>query len=110
MNTEGIWSQWGVGITEALDFFNEVTENCTTMKRPILRWVLLLSLLLVLSQGVCGEDFPKPIGPVNDFAGIIPASEKQNMDILAREVLQKTGTSVVVATMPTIEDADGEYV
>jgi len=85
-------------------------ENRTTMKRPILRWVILLSLLLVLSQGVWGEDFPKPIGPVNDFAGIIPASEKQNMDILAREVLQKTGTSVVVVTMPTIEDVDGEYV
>jgi uncharacterized protein len=106
VHTEGIWSRWGFGITEALDFFNELTENCTTMKRPILRWVILLFLILVLSQGVWGEDFPKPIGPVNDFAGIIPASEKQNMDILAREVLQKTGTSVVVATMSTIEDVD----
>ena len=77
------------------------------MKRPILRWVILLSLLLLLSQGVWGgEDFPKPTGLVNDFAGMIPQSERQKMEILANEVLQKTGTSVVVVTMPTIGDAD----
>ena len=77
------------------------------MKRPILWWVILLSLLLVLSQGVWGgEDFPRSTGLVNDFAGLIPASDKQKMEILTREVLQKTGTSVVVVTMPTIGDSD----
>ena len=64
-------------------------------------------LLLVLGQGVsAGAEFPKPIGAVNDFAGLIPQSDKQGMEILAREVLQKTGTSVVVVTMQTVGDAD----
>jgi uncharacterized protein len=43
---------------------------------------------------------------VNDFAGLIPQGEKGRMEILAREVLQKTGTAVVVVTMETIGDAD----
>jgi len=88
-------------------FFVEETINCTPMKRTILRVVILLSLLLVLSQGVFGEeDFPKPTGLMNDFAGLIPQGEKRKMEILANEVLQKTGTSVVVVTIPTIGDGD----
>lgn len=90
-----------------LAFFDEETVNCTVMKRPIIRWVILLSLFFVLSQGVWGgEDFPKPVGLVNDFAGLIPQSDKQKMELLAHEVLQKTGTSVVVVSMQTIGDAD----
>jgi uncharacterized protein len=77
------------------------------MKRPILRWGILPFLLFLLSLSVSGaEDFPKPTGLVNDFAGTIPQSEKRKMEILAQEVLQKTGTSVVVVTLPTIGDAD----
>jgi uncharacterized protein len=78
------------------------------MKRPILRWIIPLSLfLLLLSHGAWGgEDFPRPTGLVNDFAELIRQTEKQRMEILANEVLQKTGTSVVVVTMPTIGEAD----
>ena len=77
------------------------------MKTAILRWLILPFLLLILTQTVSGaEDFPKPTGLLNDFAGTIPPGEKQKMEILAQEVLQKTGTSVVVVTMPTIADAD----
>lgn len=77
------------------------------MKRLILRWGILPFLLFLLSLSVSGaEDFPKPTGLVNDFAGTIPQSEKRKMEILAQEVLQKTGTSVVVVTIPTIGDSD----
>jgi uncharacterized protein len=77
------------------------------MKRAILRWAILPYLLFLLAHVAWGaEDFPKPIGLVNDFAGLIPNSEKRKMEILTREVLQKTGTSVVVVTMPTIGEAD----
>ncbi len=77
------------------------------MKKPILRYVLLLFLLLLHSRGAWGETkFPKPAGLINDFAGVIPQTEKQKMQILATEVLQKTGTAVVVATVPTIGDED----
>ena len=77
------------------------------MKRAIPRWLILPFFLLLLSQAVSGaENFPKPTGLVNDFAGLIQQAEKQKMEILAQEVLQKTGTSVVVVTMSTIGDAD----
>jgi uncharacterized protein len=56
------------------------------------------------------ETFPKPTGAVNDFAGIISAPDKSRMESLAREVLEKTGTAVVVATVATIGDNDpGDY-
>jgi len=77
------------------------------MKRAIPRWLILPFFLLLLSQAVSGaENFPKPTGLVNDFAGLIQQTEKQKMEILAQEVLQKTGTSVVVVTMSTIGNAD----
>jgi len=77
------------------------------MKRSNRWWLILLSLLLVPSQAVWGGvDFPKPTGLVNDFAGLIPQGDRQRMEILTKEVLQKTGTSLVVVTMETIGDAD----
>jgi len=39
---------------------------------------------------------------VNDFANVIDAENAAKMEALAREVLQKTGTAVVVATVPAI--------
>ncbi|MFA4916639.1 MAG: TPM domain-containing protein [Syntrophales bacterium] len=50
--------------------------------------------------------FPSPAGAVNDFAGVIPPPYVNQMESLAREVLEKTGTSIVVATMETIGDND----
>jgi len=91
------------------DFFGETGKkvNLAVMKKPILRYVLLVSFLLLHTQGAWGEGkFPKPAGLINDFAGVIPQSEKQKMQILSTEVLQKTGTAVVVATVPTIGDED----
>jgi uncharacterized protein len=47
---------------------------------------------------------PRPTGAVNDFAGVIPQEQRAAMEDLAREVLQKTGTAVVVATVSTVGD------
>ena len=77
------------------------------MKKLPTRWMIPLFLLLIFSQGaLAGAEFPKPIGPINDFARLIAQPERQKMETLAREILQKTGTSVVVVTMKTIGDAD----
>jgi uncharacterized protein len=48
--------------------------------------------------------FPRPTGAVNDFANVIPPEQRAAMESLAGEVLQKTGTAVVVATVPTVGD------
>jgi hypothetical protein len=76
-------------------------------RRSLLKYCLalpLLAALLFFSVNVlkAGETFPKPTGSVNDFAGVIPAQYKGQMENLARELLAKTGTAIVVATVETI--------
>ena len=63
-------------------------------------------LFFAASALAAGETFPKPTGAVNDFAGVIPAQYAGPMENLAREVLEKTGTAIVVATVETIGDDD----
>jgi uncharacterized protein len=52
--------------------------------------------------------FPKPRGAVNDFASLIPEREERMMENICREVLQKTGTAIVIATVDTVGDSDYE--
>ena len=67
----------------------------------------LLIFVLAFQAWVCAAadpPFPRPTGAVNDFANVIPADQRAVMENLAREVLQKTGTAVVVATVPDVGD------
>jgi uncharacterized protein len=69
---------------------------------------------MLLSPLVCAaaaaESFPRPKGAVNDFAGVIGDKFAAPMENLAREVLEKTGTAVVVATVETIgENEPADY-
>jgi uncharacterized protein len=57
-------------------------------------------------RATAADSFPSPSGAVNDFAGVIRPEYAEKMEGLAREVLDKTGTSVVVATVETIGDND----
>ncbi len=66
--------------------------------------IILLHLFPLPSEAY--ENLPKPRGAVNDFAGVITPQHEHSMDLLAREVLQKTGTSVVVVTLKSIEGND----
>jgi uncharacterized protein len=69
---------------------------------------VLIVLLLCLAATPCfGADvFPPPQGAVNDFAGVIPVEQRQEMEALAAEVLQKTGTAVVVATVKSLGEGE----
>jgi uncharacterized protein len=80
-------------------------------KRSAPRFICVLFLAAAFlffpaTARTAGETFPKPAGAVNDFAGVIPAQYAGPMENLAREVLDKTGTAVVVAAMETIGDND----
>ncbi len=63
---------------------------------------LMISLCMMPQTSVAEENFPVPTGAVNDFAGVISAEYRQKMEQLSREVLEKTGTALVVATITTI--------
>jgi uncharacterized protein len=71
------------------------------------RILLTLGAVLLLLMAVTGvraaDQYPQHTGmAVNDFAHVIDAENKAKMESLAREILQKTGASVVVATVATM--------
>jgi uncharacterized protein len=77
------------------------------LSRILVFFALLMAMALarpISSEGAVA--FPAPRGAVNDFAGVIPSQYVGPMESLAREVLEKTGTAVVVATVETIGDND----
>jgi len=75
-------------------------------------WLGILSfifgLTLLANSGIAlGETkYPKSKGAINDFAGVIPPDYERRMELLAHEVLQKTDTSIVIATVKTVGDID----
>ena len=84
-------------------------------KSPLLKfrnWLCLLSLasvlilLLSIDNAIGQAKYPKPRGAVNDFANIISMDYERRIESLAREVFQKTGTAIVVATVDTVGDLD----
>lgn len=79
------------------------------LKKPVVTVTAFLAVILclgILFPAGAAEKFPKPLGAVNDFANLISAPYRQKMNALAGEVLQKTGTSLVVVTLPTVGDDD----
>jgi uncharacterized protein len=81
---------------------------------PKIITMLLFALVFFLMAPVLRatqEVFPKPIRAINDFAGVIPDKYATSMENIATEILAKTQTSLVVATMPTIGDNEfNDYV
>lgn len=76
---------------------------CVFGSRPVMRkpmwcacWVLATGL--VFAQ----PDFPKPAGRVNDFAGILNASTKGELDGLLDDLERKTSAEVAVAVVPSL--------
>lgn len=65
--------------------------------------IAIITLLFTVIPAI-GTEFPNPSGAVNDFAGVIPAPTRQAMEQLSREVLEKTGTAIVIATVTTVGD------
>ena len=75
--------------------------------RTLVLFVLLMAMVLGRPISLEGAvTFPAPRGAVNDFAGVIPSQYVGPMEALAREVLEKTGTAIVIATVETIGDND----
>ena len=68
----------------------------------------LLTLVVFAATPSFALKFPPPQGAVNDFANIIPAADRRAMETMAREILDKTKTSLVVATFTTTGGRDIE--
>lgn len=71
--------------------------------------IYMLFLLLFLSfnaEAAKENKFPRPVGAVNDYASVLSPKVKAAMESLSREILQKTGASVVVVTVKNLEEDD----
>ena len=72
--------------------------------------ILVLAIALLVAQIAntifAAEKYPSPRGAVNDFANVINKDNAVKIEALSREVLQKTGTAVVVVTVPTIGEGE----
>jgi len=80
--------------------------------RFALLFLAILSLVLILGDpGFAERPFPKPLGLVNDYAGVIPDRYKTEIQAVVSELLQKTQIPVVLVTMPDIGGAEyNDYV
>jgi uncharacterized protein len=85
-----------------------INKMIQPLKSGKLILLLLAALVVVLASGFlfAAEKYPQPRGAVNDFANVIDQASAAKMETLAREVLQKTGTAVVVATVATLSDGE----
>ena len=83
---------------------NNRTKSILRFHPILIAIFLLFNFLLVRDLNAIEEKFPQPAGAVNDFASVISPDAKTAMEGLSREVLEKTGTAVVVATFKTIGD------
>jgi uncharacterized protein len=81
---------------------NEMMKPLGSRGKIILSLCTAIFITLLMSASFAAEKYPSPRGAVNDFANVIDSANAARMEALAREVLQKTGTAVVVATVSTI--------
>jgi uncharacterized protein len=81
-------------------------NDITRMMKRLAAALLIISAIALLTGPSMAEDnaYPRPTGAVNDFANVISPEQRVAMEGLAREVLQKAGTAVVVVTVPTVGD------
>lgn len=80
--------------------------SISNIKKRIMLSLLALALMMASVPSLAQESFPKPKGLVNDFANVIPPSYENTLVGITSELLNKTGTPVVLVTMPDIGGAD----
>jgi uncharacterized protein len=60
-------------------------------------------VVIFIALPLFAQKLPKPVGYVNDFAGVIDDGSKAQMERLIAAVKEKTGAEIAVATVETIE-------
>jgi len=77
------------------------------MKKFITSFLFVLILLPI--KIFSDVQLPEHTGnPVNDFANVISSYYERKLNDLSKEVLQKTGTSIVIATVDNMNEMDIE--
>jgi len=66
---------------------------------------VVFSFMIFPPQALFSQNqFPKPVGHVNDFANVIPTATERTIAAICLEVKQKTGAEIAILTVETIGD------
>lgn len=75
--------------------------NATWLRRAVLLGLALL--VAVLSIAAQSNSYPQPTGHINDFANVLDASTKQQLETILRNFEQRTNTQIAVVTIPSLQ-------
>jgi len=80
-------------------------HNCVVKKFLL---GILICCLSLFGGAVAAKTILQPKGYVNDFAGILKAEERTNLENLLSQTEKATTTEIAVVTIPTLEDENLE--
>lgn len=80
-----------------------IARSCKTRCSIILRLILAFLIALCLALPSWAEEWPRPQGPVGDYAKVISPQYAQAIAAASTELWQKTGAALVVATIPSLQ-------
>ena len=63
----------------------------------------LLLFSFWLSSSAFAQEYPSPSGAVNDFAGLLSSSQRQELEQELRGFFDRTGAAIVVATFESLD-------
>lgn len=69
-------------------------------------YLIAFLICLCALQAGAAEEFPKPTGFVNDFAGVLDVNSGRRIEALCQELQQKTGAQVVLVTLKSLDGGD----
>lgn len=80
----------------------EFCAVCLLLVIPILLYAPSSCPGVLTSPAIAEESFPKPIGYVSDFAGVLSSGTARHLEMLIDYMKQKTGAEVAVVTVKSI--------
>jgi uncharacterized protein len=83
-----------------------IKKHLAMLKLQALCCSFFLMITMAAQAQPARQDFPPAVGAVNDFASVCAPEAQATMENLAREILDKTGTAVVVATVKTVGNSE----
>lgn len=81
-------------------------NSCKARNLRLSTIIIFILLCINLSLNAQKKDFPKPIGWVNDFAGVLSEENKQELTLWLTELKEKTDVEMAIAIFSDIGGKD----
>ena len=86
-----------------MKFQNFLLIRKETHMKNFRKIIIALFVIVTGLSGLMAQQFPNPVGFVNDFANVIPGQNERQIDAICKEVKQKTRirTAILITKMKT---------